>query len=158
MILEELVTPEDVRAYVAPLRESSRQGSGWPRTRTQAEITEAVQEWNRLEAEILTIMGQCPATDVPCPAWCGLPAGHAYTSVTYGDDGVPTYYRSHDACHVQLIQDEYNREGVVTLGPIIASLGPNGDQVANAAEARRMAAEANRLADLLEQLPPPPSA
>jgi predicted DNA-binding transcriptional regulator AlpA len=93
----------------------------------------------------------CP----PCPAWCRsaeLFADHTYESVTQDEQ---TYSRFHVSGLGECVaQEEFNRGGVVTMGPVHILHGGDAEQL-SAAEARQRAAELLKVADEMDRITGP---
>ena len=99
----------------------------------------------------------------PCPSWCrymefysgGLFPNHEYdTALEEGEGWVYSRFHVSGREDIYVAQEEFNRDGVVELGPL--HLSGVGDSPAleetTAAEARQMAADLLNAADNLDEI------
>jgi hypothetical protein len=102
-----------------------------------------------------------PKVTPPCPSWCRsveiygarqlatYDHPHGYDSLS---DDETTFFRFHVSSneHYYVAQEEQNREGVITLGPLHLGGGPEEEMTA--AQARAKAAELLAAADMLDEV------
>lgn len=110
--------------------------------------------WRALRERDARIAANAPKVIPPCPAWCRFAdvypgANHGYDSVS---DDETTYFRFHVTGNhgYYIAQDEQNRGGVVTFGPLHIS-GESAEELSGE-DVRRMAAELIAAADRLDDI------
>jgi hypothetical protein len=103
-----------------------------------------------------------PTVIPPCPPWCryfdtitptSLYKLHEYDSIEWGEPLTFSRFHVENQTGSYVSQEEFNREGVVTLGPLhITISSQEGIEEATAGQAREIAAELLAAADRLEAI------
>lgn len=98
-----------------------------------------------------------PKVIPPCPQWCRfteiIAGTHDYDSVLTADESTYTRYHLSGQTAVDIAQEERNRGGVVTRGPVHINMpGRDGCEETTAEQARQLAAELLAAANELDRI------